>query len=179
MSESEKAMLWKSASRVHEVLIFKDFGSQDLSQNRLKNDLKIIHIFGTFLDGSWGPKSLKMSTSCTRETHFHKIAFSDSGRFFEAKTMKKGSQNGSKMVYKFNQKIRRLFDRFWTYLWGLLGALWGSKYQQKSSSRLRVFLEAQKGVVEPPVEIQGQPRGIWRPAGMPGGCPWRARAIGP
>ena len=30
-----------------------------------------------------------MSTSCTREAHFHKIAFSDSDIFLEAKVMKK------------------------------------------------------------------------------------------
>ena len=51
-----------------------------------------------FLDWSWGPKYLKMSTSCTREAHFHKIAFSDSDIFLEAQMMKKGSQNGAKMV---------------------------------------------------------------------------------
>ena len=38
MSESEKAILAQWASRVHEVLIFKDFGSQDLSKNQWKND---------------------------------------------------------------------------------------------------------------------------------------------
>ena len=54
--------------------------------------------FHRFLDRSWGPKSLKMSTSCTREAHFHKIAFSDSDIFLEAKMMKKGSQNGTKMA---------------------------------------------------------------------------------
>ena len=54
--------------------------------------------FHRFLDRSWGPKSLKMSTSCTREAHFHKIAFADSGIFLEAKIMKKGSQNGSQMA---------------------------------------------------------------------------------
>ena len=54
--------------------------------------------FHWFLDRSWGPKSLKMSTSCTREAHFHKIAFSDSDIFLEAKMMKTGSQNGTKMA---------------------------------------------------------------------------------
>ena len=55
-------------------------------------------LFYRFLDRSWGPKSLKMSTSCTRETHFHKIAFSDSDIFLGAKMLKKGSQNGAKMA---------------------------------------------------------------------------------
>ena len=54
--------------------------------------------FHRFLDRSWGPKSLKMSTSCTREAHFHKIAFSDSDLFLEAKMMKNGCQNGTKQV---------------------------------------------------------------------------------
>ena len=52
--------------------------------------------FHRFLDRCWGPKSLKMSTSCTREAHFHKIPVSDSDIFLEAKMMKKGSQNGTK-----------------------------------------------------------------------------------
>ena len=54
--------------------------------------------FHRFLDRSWGPKSLKMSTSCTREAHFHKIAFSDSDIFLEAQVMKIGSQNGTKIA---------------------------------------------------------------------------------
>ena len=54
--------------------------------------------FHRFLDRSWGPKSLKMSTSCTREAHFHKIAFSDSDILLEAKVMQKGSPNGTKMA---------------------------------------------------------------------------------
>ena len=40
-----------------------------------------IFVFHRFLDRSWGPKSLKMSTSCAREAYFHKIAFSDSDIF--------------------------------------------------------------------------------------------------
>ena len=51
-----------------------------------------------FLDRSWWPKSLKMSTSCTREAHFHKIAFSDSDIFLEATITKKDSQNGTNMA---------------------------------------------------------------------------------
>ena len=47
MSESEKAILWKWASRVHEVLIFKDFGSQDLSKNRWKQRSKNGTLFWT------------------------------------------------------------------------------------------------------------------------------------
>ena len=52
MSESEKAILWKWASRVHEVLIFKDFGPQDLSKNRWKkrskNETLFWTVFGRF-----------------------------------------------------------------------------------------------------------------------------------
>ena len=55
-------------------------------------------LFISILDRSWGPKSLKMSTSCTREAHFHKIGFSDSDIFLEATIMKKGSHNGPKMA---------------------------------------------------------------------------------
>ena len=47
MSESEKAILWKWASRVHEVLIFKDFGPQDLSKNRWKKRSKNETLFWT------------------------------------------------------------------------------------------------------------------------------------
>ena len=47
MSESEKAILWKWASRVHEVLIFKDFGPQDLSKNRWKKRSKNGTLFWT------------------------------------------------------------------------------------------------------------------------------------
>ena len=57
-----------------------------------------------------GPRSLKMSTSCTREAHFHKIAFSDSGTILEAQMMKKGFQNGATLVSKVNQKINAIVD---------------------------------------------------------------------
>ena len=67
-------------------------------------------IFHRFLDGFWGPRSLKMSTSCRREAHFHKIAFSDSGTILEAQMMKKGSQNGAKMASKVNEEINAIFD---------------------------------------------------------------------
>ena len=92
--------------------------SQNGSPNHPKTVQKSVpffdRFFHRFLDRSWGPKSLKMSTSCPREAHFHKIAFSDSDIFLEAKMTKKGSQNGSKMVSKINEEIRVLFYRFWT-----------------------------------------------------------------
>ena len=75
--------------------------SQNGSPNHPKTVKKVYNFdrfFHRFLDRSWGPKSLKMSTSCTREAHFHKIAFSDSDIFLEAKMMKKCSQNGTKMA---------------------------------------------------------------------------------
>ena len=56
-----------------------------------KNEPKKCFMFRSFfyrlLDRSWGPKSLKMSTSYTREAHFHKIAFSDSDIILEATMM--------------------------------------------------------------------------------------------
>ena len=73
-------------------------GSPNLPKAVQKSVPFFDRFFHRFLDRSWGPKSLKMSTSCTREAHFHKIAFSDSDIFSEATMMKKGSQNGSKMV---------------------------------------------------------------------------------
>ena len=76
--------------------------SQNGSPNHPKTVQKSVlffdRFFHRFLDRSWGPKSLKMSTSCRREAHFHKIAYSDSDIFLEAKMMKKGSQNGAKMA---------------------------------------------------------------------------------
>ena len=76
--------------------------SQNGSPNHPKTVQKSVSFFDgffhRFLDRSWGPKSLKMSTSCTREAHFHKIADSDSDIILEAKVKKKSSQNGIKMV---------------------------------------------------------------------------------
>ena len=48
--------------------------------------------FHRFLDRSWGPKSLKMSTSCTQEAHFQKIAFSDSDIFWKQGWWKKAPE---------------------------------------------------------------------------------------
>ena len=65
--------------------------SQDGSPNYPKTVQKSVLFFDRFfhrcLDRSWGPKSLKMSTSFTREAHVHKIAFSDSDILLEAKIM--------------------------------------------------------------------------------------------
>ena len=73
--------------------------SQYGSPNHPKTIQKSVSFFDRFfhrcLDRSWGPKSLKMSTSCTREAHFHKFAFSDTDVFLEATMMKKGSKNGT------------------------------------------------------------------------------------
>ena len=54
--------------------------------------------FHRFLDRSWEPKSLKMSTSCARESHFHKIACSDSDIILEARVMKTSSKHGANMA---------------------------------------------------------------------------------
>ena len=76
--------------------------SQNGSRNHPKTVQKSVlffdRFFHRFLDRSWGLKYVNMGTSCTREAHFHKIAFSDSDIFLEAKMMKKGSQNGAKMA---------------------------------------------------------------------------------
>ena len=76
--------------------------SQNGFPNLPKRSKKVFHFsivfFHRFLDRSWGLKSLKMSTSCTREAHFHKIAISESDLILEAKMMKKGSQHGTKMA---------------------------------------------------------------------------------
>ena len=73
-------------------------GSPNLPKAVQKSVPFFDRFFHRFLDRSWGPKSLKMSTSCTREAHFHKIAFSDSDIFLEATMMKKGSQNRTNMA---------------------------------------------------------------------------------
>ena len=78
-------------------------GSPNLPKAVQKSVSFFDRFFHRFLDRSWGPKSLKMSTSCTREAHFHKIAFSDSDIFLEAKVMKKGSPNGAQIHPKINK----------------------------------------------------------------------------
>ena len=84
--------------------------SQNGSPNHPKTVQKSVSFFDRFLhrflDRFWGPTSLKMSTSHTREAHFHKIAFSDSDIFWEGKWWKrlsKWNQNGLKNQSK-NQK---------------------------------------------------------------------------
>ena len=64
-------------------------GSPNLPKAVQKSVPFFDRFFHRFLDRSWGPKSLKMSTSFTREAHFHKIAFSDFDIFLEEKMMKK------------------------------------------------------------------------------------------
>ena len=83
--------------------------------------------FHRFWDGFWEPKSLKMSTSCRRDAHFHKIVFFDSGTILEAKWFQKGIQNGAKIASKINKKIDAIFE-----LENVgLGAQNGSKMDQK------------------------------------------------
>ena len=43
--ESEKTILWKRASRLHEVLILKDLDPTKPSQNRWQINRKIVHFF--------------------------------------------------------------------------------------------------------------------------------------
>ena len=51
MSESEKAILWKWASRVNEVLIFKASAPKIYPKIDENNDRKMKHFFGPFLEG--------------------------------------------------------------------------------------------------------------------------------
>ena len=111
-----------------------------------------------------------MSTSCTREAHFHKIAFSDFDICLEAKVMKKGSQNGTQMALKIIPKIRGLLDRFWTYFWRLLGTFWESKYHQKSSRKLSVFLESKNESWSRLWRSKGGPGVFGGPQACPGGA---------
>ena len=85
-SESEKAILWKWASRVHEVLIFKDFGPQDLSKNRWKKRSKN----GTLFWAAFG---------CFGE------------RFCDHFGIKIASKNRSKNQCDFGS----IFGRFWAH----------------------------------------------------------------
>ena len=80
--------------------------------------------FHRLLDRSWGPKSLKMSNSCRRETHFHKIAYSDSDRFLEAKMMKKAFKMEPKWLNKWKKKQRSflsILDLFFKAFGSMLG----------------------------------------------------------
>ena len=157
--------------------------SQNGSPNHPKTIQTSVSFFDRFLhrflDRSWGPKSLKMSTSCTREAHFHKNRLFRFWHIFgsknDEKRFPKCSQNGLTNQSKNQKFFWWILDLFWV----AFGSILGSKYHQKSSRKFSVFLEIKKWVLEPPVEIQGRPRGIWRPAGMPEGCPREARANGP
>ena len=75
---------------------------------------------------------MKMSTSPTREAHFHKIAFSDFGTILEATLMKKGSQNGTKMGSKVNQNIDAIFDSKNSGSWSPYCAKMEPKWDHKS-----------------------------------------------
>jgi len=67
-----------------------------------KNQFNFRSIFHDFLDGFWGPKSVKMSTSCRRDAHFQQIAFFDSGMILEANLLQKGSKNRAQMGSKID-----------------------------------------------------------------------------
>ena len=84
-------------------------------------------IFYRFFHDLYEPKSLKMSTSPTREAHFHKIAYPDACMILKAKMMKKGSQNRAKMASKIKEKIRALFHRFLGVFWEAFGSTLGIK----------------------------------------------------
>ena len=87
--------------------------------------------FHRFLDRCWGPKSLKMSTACTREAHFHKIAFSDSEIFLEAKMMKKRfpkwNQNGLTNQSNNQRSFRSILDLVLKAFGSILGVQIPSK----------------------------------------------------
>ena len=60
--ESEKPILWKWDSRLHEVIIFRDLDPQDPFKNRWKLDWKIRHLFHRKIqkiDWRWLPKCLQ------------------------------------------------------------------------------------------------------------------------
>ena len=96
-----------------------------------KNQLIFRSIFHTFLDGFWGPKSVKMSTSCGRDAHFHKMAFSDSGMILEANLLWKGHQNTAQMASNIDLKKYAIFHRtkcrFWINNGPTIQAKWTSK----------------------------------------------------
>ena len=89
-------------------------------------------IFHRFLDGFWGSESLKMSTSCRRDGHFHKIVFFDSGTILEAKWFQKGIQNGAKIASKIDQKIDAIFDSKNVGFGSQNGTKMGPKWTPKS-----------------------------------------------
>ena len=62
--ESKKTILRKWASRVHEVLIFKDLGAQNPSQNDWKINRKCDDLF----DGQKYRKIIKMTSKITQQT---------------------------------------------------------------------------------------------------------------
>ena len=68
---------------------------------------------------------MKMSTSCTREAQFHKIADSDSDIFLEAKMMKKRlpkwSQNGLKNQSKNQRPFRSILELLLEAFGSILG----------------------------------------------------------
>ena len=67
-------------------------GSPNLPKTIPKKCSIFRSLFHRFLVRSWEPKSLKMGTSCTREAHFHKIAFSPILTYFwKQKWWKKAS----------------------------------------------------------------------------------------
>ena len=72
-----------------------------------------------------------MSTSCRRDAHFHKIAFTDSGTILEAKMMKNGFKNGAKMASKFSQKTNAIFDSKNEAFWSQNGLKMEPKWRQK------------------------------------------------
>ena len=114
--------------------------------------------FHRFLDRSWGPKSLKMSTSCTREAHFHKIAFSDSDIFLEAKMMKKGSQNGAKMASKVNEEINAICDSKKIGFWSQNGPKTEPKWRPESRKSVDISGYPPKTPPRRPNGGQGAPK---------------------
>ena len=70
-----------------------------------------------------------MSTSCTREAHFHKIAFSGSDTILEATMMKKGS----KMEPKWLQKSMKKSMQFLTQKIAVFGAQMVPKWSQNGA----------------------------------------------
>ena len=95
---------------------------------------------------------MKMSTSCRRDAHFHKIAFPESGTILEAEMMKKGSPNGAKMASNVNEKINAIFDSKNSSF----GSQNGSKLEPKWSSKSRKFVDISG---YSPKTLPGRPNG--------------------
>ena len=99
-----------------------------------------------------------MSTSCMRDAHFHKIAFSDSGTILEAEMMNKGSKNGSKMASKVNKKMNANFVLKNIVFWIQNGPKMEPKWRPKSRKFVDISVYPPKAPPRRPNGRQGAPK---------------------